>query len=98
MRHLFFDLEVRRMLILACVYAGIATLGYLRVIRPRAQRAAEFALAVTLLLLAWLQSFPAWNHSSQIGLYILFGTVALITACSASQPAARALGVTPSTQ
>jgi hypothetical protein len=98
MNHLIFDIEVRRMLILACVYAGIALLGYLRVIRPRAQRAAEFAMAFTLLLLGWLQSFPAWNQSGEIGLYILFGTGALITACSASQPAARALGVTPSTQ
>jgi hypothetical protein len=80
MQHLFFDLEVRRMLILACVYAGIATLGYLRVIRPRAQRVAEFALAVTLLLLGWLHSFPAWNHSADIGLYILFGSVMLLVA------------------
>jgi len=80
MRQLFFDYEVRRMLILACVYAGIVLLGYLRVIPPRVQRVAEFALAAALLLLGWLQSFPAWNHSGQIGFYILFGAVMFVIA------------------
>ena len=80
MRQVFLDYEARRMLILACVYAGIVVLGYLRVIRPRAQRLAEFALAATLLCLGWLQSFPAWNHSGRIGFYILFGAVMLVVA------------------
>ncbi len=68
------------MLILGCVYAAIALLGYLRVIGSRAQRLAEFALAFTLLLLGWLQSFPAWNHSGQIGFYIFLGAVILVVA------------------
>jgi len=80
MRQLFLDYEAKRMLILASVYAGIVLLGYFRVIRPSAQRVAEFALALTLLLLGWLHSFPAWNHSGQIGFYILFGAVMLLVA------------------
>ena len=78
MRQLFLDYEARRMLILGCIYAGVLLLGYFRVIRPRTQGLAE--LAATLLLLGWLQSFPAWSHSGQIGFYILLGALMLVVA------------------
>ncbi len=80
MRQLFLDYEARRMLILGCIYAGVLLLGYFRVIRPRTQGLAELALAATLLLLGWLQSFPAWSHSGQIGFYILLGALMLVVA------------------
>jgi heme/copper-type cytochrome/quinol oxidase subunit 4 len=68
-------MEAGRMLILACVYAAVAVLAYLRMFTPSAHRVAQLAFAVTLLLLGWLMSFPAWNHSGEIGLYLLFGSV-----------------------
>ena len=67
--------EAGRMLILACVYAAIAVLAYVRLFTPSAHRIAQLAFAATLLLLGWLQSFPAWNHSGEIGLYVLFGSM-----------------------
>ncbi len=74
-------MEAGRMLILAGVYAAIAVLGAFRVASPRAYRAGQFGFAGALLLLGWLQSFPAWNHSGEIGLYILFGSIILARAC-----------------
>jgi heme O synthase-like polyprenyltransferase len=70
-------IEAGRMLILACLLAAVAVLTWLRVIPAPVHRAATAALAVTLLALAWFQSFPAGNHSAEIGLYILFGAIIL---------------------
>src|SRR5437773_11047420 len=69
--------ETGRMLILGSVYAVISVLAYLRIVPTGAHRAGLAALAVTLLLLGWLESFPAGDHSAEIGLYILFGALAL---------------------
>lgn len=71
-------MEAGRMLILACVYAAIAVLSYFRLFTPRAHRVARLAFAATLLLLGWLMSFPAWNHSGEIGLYLLFGSAVAV--------------------
>ena len=71
-------IETGRMLILACVYAAVAVLGYFRLFTPRAHRIAQLAFAATLLILGWLMSFPAWNHSGEIGLYILFGSMIVV--------------------
>ena len=68
--------EAGRMLILAIVYAAFSLLP------ERARRAAAVALAVTLLALAWFQSFPAGNHSAEIGLYLLFGALAMLAGCA----------------
>lgn len=73
-------MEAGRLLILACVYASVALLAHFRMMPPRAYRSAQLAFAATLLLLGWLMSFPAWNHSGEIGLYILFGAMALVAA------------------
>ncbi len=64
-------MEAGRILILACLLAAVAVLP------ARVHRIATGALAVTLLALAWFQSFSAGNHSAEIGLYILFGAIIL---------------------
>jgi|SRR5947209_7216966 len=47
----------------------------------RARHAAQAAAGLTMLALGWLESFPAGNHSAEVGTYILCGTavVALAT-------------------
>lgn len=74
--------EAKRMLILACVYTVIAAAAHFRLIAPAVRRAGDLAFGVVLLALAWFQSFPAWNHSADIGLYIAFGAVVLAAGVS----------------
>jgi hypothetical protein len=81
--------ESGRMLILGGIVAAIALGGYLRWITPNARRAAVFAMAATLLACAWLESFPAWSHSGEIGFYIVFGSAALALAVGAPRHAPR---------
>src|SRR5438477_7892142 len=70
--------EAKRMAILAGVYAAIALASHLRLIAPPVRRAADLTFGIVLLSLAWLESFPAWNHSTEIGLYIAFGAAAVV--------------------
>ena len=66
--------EAGRILILAVVYSAVSVLAYFY---SAIQRPAFLGFAGTLLALAWLQSFPAGNHSAEIGLYIVFGALVL---------------------
>ena len=70
--------ESKRMIILAILYAAAAALPF------ATRRAADFAFAITLLSLGWLQSFPAWNHSAEIGVYVAFGALVLARAARSS--------------
>ena len=63
-------LEARRLLILAAVFAACALLR-------RARNAAQAAVGLTMLAVGWLESFPAWNHSAEVGTYVLCGTVVI---------------------
>ena len=83
--------EAGRLLVLAVVVAGISLLGYFRMLTTRGRRTAGLALAATLLAVAWLESFPAGDHSAAIGLYILFGALALILGLAAIEQRPRGL-------
>ena len=65
--------EPKRLLFLAAVYA-VAALA--RRMKPFVQG----AVGLTMLAVGWLESFPAWNHSAEIGTYVLCGTVAVALA------------------
>ena len=69
-----------RMAILAGVFALLVVLAVLRVISRGAHRAVSIAGAATLLALAWFQSFPAGSHSTEVGAYLLAGTLMLVIA------------------
>lgn len=72
--------EAKRMLILAAVYGAVALLGGRRLISAKVRQTLDLTVAGILLALSWLESFPAWNHSTHIGLYLLFGTAVLVIA------------------
>ena len=69
--------EGGRLLILGTLYAAVSVMAHFGVILQNASRAATAAFGVTLLILGWLQSFPAGDHRADIGLYILFGALML---------------------
>ncbi len=83
--------EAGRLLALAVVVAGISLLGYFRMLTPPGRRTADLVLAATLLAVAWLESFPAGDHSAPIGFYILFGAFALILGLAAIEERPRDL-------
>ena len=70
--------EPKRLVFLAGIYALVTVLRHFRVIR---MRGAEALVGLSMLAVGWLESFPAWSHSAEIGTYILCGTavVALAT-------------------
>src|SRR4051812_39553037 len=63
--------EPKRLGFLAAVYALVAVLRHFRVVRGEA---AAIAVGLTMLAVGWLESFPAWNHSAEIGTYLVSGT------------------------
>jgi hypothetical protein len=69
--------EPKRLLFLAAVYALVVVLRHFRVIRIRG---AEGLAGLTMLAVGWLESFPAWGHSAEIGTYILCGTAVVALA------------------
>ena len=69
--------EPKRLGILASLYALTAILGHFRVIKGHA---ASIAVGLTMLGVGWLESFPAWNHSAEIGTYVLCGTAVIALA------------------
>jgi len=73
--------EPKRLLFLAAVY--VAALAARR-FKPLLQGAA----GLTMLAIGWFESFPAWNHSAEIGTYVLCGTavVALASYRAARRP------------
>lgn len=64
--------EPVRLGFLAAVYLVAAVLGRYRVIRGPV---ATLAVGTTMLAIAWLQTFPAGNHSAEIGTYLVSGTI-----------------------
>lgn len=74
-------IEAARLAILGAVYAGIAVLGYARLIRrAEVRRVLDVVTGVFTTSIAWFLSFAAWSHSTEIGLYLLFGTGILVVA------------------
>lgn len=69
--------EAGRMAILSGVYAGVAVLALLSRLSSEGRSVLDTAAALVILSLAWLESFPAWGHSAEVGLYLLFGVVVL---------------------
>jgi hypothetical protein len=69
--------EPTRLVFLAAAYALLVVLRHFRVIR---MRGAEGLAGLTMLGVGWLQSFPAWSHSAEIGTYILCGTAVVALA------------------
>jgi hypothetical protein len=69
--------EPMRLVFLAGVYALVAVLRRLRVVR---MPGAEGLVGLTMLAVGWFESFPAWNHSAEIGTYILCGTAVVALA------------------
>src|SRR5437773_4482292 len=70
-------MEAKRLALLAAVVAVAAVLGRFRLIDARIVHAAA---GLTMLAIAWLESFPAWNHSAEIGTYIACGAAVLALA------------------
>ena len=74
-------IEVGRLAILGGVYASVALLGYARLIRSSGvRRILDLGVSLFTLATAWFLSFAAWSHSTEIGLYLLFGTAIVIAA------------------
>lgn len=69
-------IETARLALLGGVYAAVA----LFVRRAEVRRALDVAIGLLTLSTAWFLSFAAWSHSTEIGLYLLFGTTILIAA------------------
>ena len=65
--------EPKRLGFLAAVFAATVLLRKLRDV-------AQVAIGLTMLAVAWFESFPAWNHSAEVGSYIVCGTVVLALA------------------
>ena len=65
--------EPKRLLFLAAVYAAGA---FARRVKPLVHAAA----GLTMLAVGWFESFPAWNHSAEIGTYVLCGTAVIALA------------------
>ena|SRR5436309_597353 len=68
------QMEAKRLALLAAVIAVAAILGRFRLIDARI---VQGAAALTMLAIAWLESFPARNHSAEIGTYIACGAAVL---------------------
>jgi hypothetical protein len=66
--------EATRLALLAGVSAVAALMGYSRWIDARVVQA---GVGLTMLALGWLESFPAGNHSAEIGTYIACGAAVL---------------------
>src|SRR6185369_5191408 len=79
--------EAKRLGLLAGVYAVVAVLRHFRLIRGEG---GAVAVGLTMLMVGWLESFPAWNHSAEIGTYVLSGTaivaLGVFRAARRSQP------------
>lgn len=69
--------EGHRMVILGGIYAGVSILGTLGVLSPSGRDLLDTVAACFILALAWFESFPAWGHSAEIGLYLVFGVLVL---------------------
>ena len=63
--------EATRLTLLAGMSVLAAIMGRSRLIDARVVHA---GVGLTMLALGWLESFPAWNHSAEIGTYIACGT------------------------
>ena len=86
--------ETLRLAPLGAVYAAVALLGYARLVRrAEVRRVLEVGIGLFTLSIAWFVSFSAWSHSTEIGLYLLFGTAILLSALwprPSARPAGRA--------
>ena len=69
--------EPKRLGFLAAVYALAAVCRHFGLIRGYA---GDLAVGLTMLAVGWLESFPAWNHSPEIGTYLLCGTAVIALA------------------
>ena len=67
-------MEAKRMALLALVIVAASILQRFRLIDARIVYGAA---GVTMLAIAWLESFPAWSHSAEIGTYIAAGAAVL---------------------
>ena len=70
-------LEAKRLALLALVIVAATILQRFRLVDARVVHG---AVGVTMLGIAWLESFPAWSHSAEIGTYIACGAAVLALA------------------